>query len=47
MISSLSHKDRFEDAMAVFRVMVLEGMKPDGVTKKIDFDLGGKGITGI
>ncbi|XP_076930261.1 pentatricopeptide repeat-containing protein At3g57430, chloroplastic-like [Bidens hawaiensis] len=32
MISSLSQKDNFEDAMAVFRVMIREGMKPDGVT---------------
>ncbi|KAM0061283.1 putative tetratricopeptide-like helical domain superfamily, DYW domain-containing protein [Helianthus debilis subsp. tardiflorus] len=32
MISSLSQKDNFEDAMAVFRIMILEGVKPDGVT---------------
>lgn len=32
MISSLSQKDRFEDAVAVFQLMILEGMKPDGVT---------------
>ncbi|PWA35292.1 Pentatricopeptide repeat-containing protein [Artemisia annua] len=32
MISSLSQKDRFQEAMDVFRVMIVDGMKPDGVT---------------
>ncbi|XP_071722619.1 pentatricopeptide repeat-containing protein At3g57430, chloroplastic [Rutidosis leptorrhynchoides] len=32
MISSLAQKDRFEEAMDVFRLMILNGMKPDGVT---------------
>ncbi|KAI3781607.1 hypothetical protein L2E82_11625 [Cichorium intybus] len=32
MISSLSQQDRFEEAMAVFRLMILEEMKPDGFT---------------
>ncbi|KAD3067629.1 hypothetical protein R6Q59_018331 [Mikania micrantha] len=32
MISSLSQKDNFEEAMGVFQLMILEGMKPDGVT---------------
>ncbi|KAK1428093.1 hypothetical protein QVD17_16921 [Tagetes erecta] len=32
MISSLSQRDSFEEAMRVFRLMILQGMKPDGVT---------------
>ncbi|KAL7589103.1 hypothetical protein Lser_V15G39406 [Lactuca serriola] len=32
MISSLSQQDRFQEAMAVFKLMILEEMKPDGVT---------------
>ncbi|KAK2635032.1 hypothetical protein Ddye_029824 [Dipteronia dyeriana] len=32
LISSLSQNDRFVDALLFLRVMVLEGIKPDGVT---------------
>ncbi|KAL6196919.1 hypothetical protein ACLB2K_032532 [Fragaria x ananassa] len=32
MISSLSQNDRFMEALEFFRLMILEGIKPDGVT---------------
>lgn len=32
MISSLSQNDQFSEALEFFRLMVLEGVKPDGVT---------------
>lgn len=32
MISALSQNDRFSEAMVFFQLMVLEGIKPDGVT---------------